>query len=65
MGMEISTSSDGYSLQQALGVAALRKSMNQDKQTMTALLNDMTDVNAKTMEQSVTPGKGSNIDIRV
>ncbi|MCX7922995.1 MAG: putative motility protein [Clostridia bacterium] len=54
-----------YSIKQALGVANLRKAMNQDAQTVASLLNDMKVATAKTMEHSVKPNLGSNIDIRV
>lgn len=54
-----------YSLKQALGIAALRKSMNQDESTVATLLQDMQATNAKTMELSVTPHIGSNIDIKI
>lgn len=39
--------SDMASLKQALGIAALRKSMNQDASTVATLLQDMKEVNAK------------------
>ncbi|MCX7745621.1 MAG: YjfB family protein [Clostridia bacterium] len=53
------------SVRQALSVAALRKSMNQDAATVNTLLNDMQANTAKIMENSVTPHKGGNIDIKV
>lgn len=53
------------SLKQALNIAALRKSMNQDAQTVDTLIKDMAKVNAKTLEHSVTPHKGSSIDASV
>ncbi len=45
------------SVKLALNVSILQKSMNQDAQSVEAVV--------KMMEQSVTPGKGSNIDIKV
>ncbi|MCX8130463.1 MAG: YjfB family protein [Clostridia bacterium] len=53
------------SIKQALNIATLRKSMNQDAQSVSLLLNDMKNANAKVMEQSVTPHKGSHVDIKV
>jgi hypothetical protein len=53
------------SLKQALGIAALRKSMNQDASTIATLVNDMKTNSAKTMEHTLTPHKGSNIDIKI
>lgn len=56
---------DLSSLRQALGMAVLRKSMNQDASAVDMLLKDMQSINAKTMEQSVTPYKGTQIDIKI
>ncbi len=53
------------SIRRAIGVETLKKSLNQDKQSMEALLQGFQDANAKVMENSVTPHKGGNIDIRV
>jgi len=53
------------SLKQALSIAALRKSMNQDASTVTTLLKDMEAATAKTLEHSVTPHIGSNIDVKI
>ncbi len=53
------------SVQQALNIATLRKSMNQDAQTATTLISDMKDANSKILEHSVTPHKGSSIDVSV
>lgn len=46
-----------YSLRQAIGVANMQKAMNQDQQAIDSLV--------KGMEQSVTPTKGANIDIKL
>lgn len=54
-----------YSLRQALGIANMRKAMNQDAATVTMLMKGMPDQNTKLMELSVTPHKGSNIDINI
>lgn len=54
-----------YSIKQALNIAVLRKSMNQDGSSVDMLVNDMLAANTKIMEQSITPYKGGNIDIRV
>lgn len=53
------------SVKQALGYANLRKAMNKDATAVNQLLDGMEKANAKTMENSVTPHKGSNIDIRL
>lgn len=53
------------SIQQAIGIATLKKSLGQDAQTMAALLQGFQSTNAKIMENSVTPYKGGTIDIRV
>ena len=53
------------SVRQALGIATLRKSMNQDAVTTAALLEGLQAATAKVMEHSVTPNKGGNIDIHV
>ena len=45
------------SIKQALGMANLQKAMSQDAQSMDALV--------KMMEQSVTPHKGQNVDIKL
>lgn len=54
-----------YSLKQALNITTMRKSMNQDAQTVASLLQGMESTNAKVMESSVTTHKGGNIDLRV
>ena len=54
-----------YSIRQALGIANLRKAMNQDAQSVASLLDGMQAAQAKIMENSVTPHKGSNVDIRL
>ncbi|WP_129600313.1 putative motility protein [Anaerophilus nitritogenes] len=59
--MEISAmmSQSIHSLRQAINMTTLQKAMNQDAQSVTTLLGDM----QKTMEMSVQPHKGSNLDI--
>lgn len=52
-----------YSLRQAVGMATLQKSMNQDAMSVATLLQDMQAATAKTMEMSVNPHIGSNIDM--
>ncbi len=52
-------------IRQAIGVSLLKKSMNQDAQSMSALLEGMQAANVKTLENSVTPHKGGSIDVRV
>lgn len=53
------------SVQAALGMATLRKAMNQDGQTVNLLLQGMQNLSATVMENSVTPYKGTNIDLRI
>lgn len=53
------------SVQQAIGLATLRNAMHQDSLTVNTLLQDMQAANTRAMELSVTPHKGSHIDIRV
>lgn len=50
------------SLQSTLSIAAMDMAMGQDAQSMTAMVEDMEQV-SKALERSVTPHKGSNIDI--
>jgi hypothetical protein len=52
-------------IRQALNISLLRKSMNQDAQTMAALLEGMPAVGTNALERSVTPYKGASIDVRV
>ena len=53
------------SIQQAIGIATLKRSLGQDAQSMEALLQGFQSTNAKIMENSVTPHKGGTIDISV
>ena len=53
------------SLQQAIGISVLRKSMHQDAQAMAVVLDGVKSVTAANIEHSVTPHKGGNIDIRI
>ncbi len=53
------------SIRRAIGIETMKKSLSQDAQSMNALLQGFHAANAKTMESSVTPYKGGNIDIRV
>jgi NRPS condensation-like uncharacterized protein len=53
------------SIRNALGIAALKKTLSQDAQSMNILLQGFRNTNAKIMEKSVTPHKGGNIDISV
>lgn len=64
MGVSIDMSSL-QNVRQALGIANIRRAMNQDAQSVDSIVKSMQEVSAKTLEMSVTPHKGSNIDIRV
>ena len=52
-------------IRQALGISNLRRAMNQDAQSISALLEGMQAASAKLLENSVTPYKGGNIDVSV
>jgi len=45
------------SLKQAINISNMKRAMNQDAQSVDNVV--------KMMEQSVTPNKGSNIDIKI
>ena len=64
MDMSIAQNADLVSLRQSLGIATMRKAMGQDAQTANTLIKDMMETTAKAMEYSVTPYKGTSIDIR-
>lgn len=51
-------------LQSALSLNALDKAMGQDAQSMTSLLEDMEQI-SRSLERSVTPHKGGNIDMKL
>lgn len=53
------------SLRQAISISNLKKAMHQDAQSVDTLLQGMQQASAKVMESSVTPHKGSTIDIRI
>lgn len=53
------------SLRQAINISSLKKAMHQDASTVAALLTDMQKTSASIMENTVTPHKGANIDIRI
>jgi Xaa-Pro aminopeptidase len=53
------------SVKQALGMANMRRAMNQDAQSVATLMQSMQETSAKTMELSVTPHLGKNIDISI
>ena len=51
------------SIRQAIGMSNLKKAMHQDASAVAKLLQGMQQASAK-LENSVTPSKGTNIDIR-
>ncbi|MGE5614596.1 MAG: putative motility protein [Bacillota bacterium] len=53
------------SIRHAMSIAMLRKTLHQDTLSMLRLLQGFRNTNEKTMENSVTPHKGGNIDIKV
>ncbi|RKD23563.1 Putative motility protein [Caminicella sporogenes DSM 14501] len=57
--------SNVYSLRQAINISNIRKAMNQDQQSVGNLIKGMEEINKKTMELSLQPYKGSNIDIKL
>lgn len=52
------------SIRNAIDMTLLRKSMHHDSETVNDLLQNMLETSIS-MEQSVTPYKGSRIDIRI
>jgi hypothetical protein len=53
------------SIRSAISIETLKKSLGQDVQSMTTLLQGFEAANAKAMERSVAPHLGGNIDISV
>jgi hypothetical protein len=53
------------SIRQAIGISVLRKSVGQDAQSLAAILKALPATGANAVENSVTPYKGGNIDVRV
>jgi hypothetical protein len=53
------------SIRHTINLSNLKKAMNQDAQTMAALLDGMQTANAKIVESSVLPHKGGSIDVRI
>lgn len=53
------------SVRQALGMANIRTAMKQDAVSVAYIVKNLQEMNAKLMEMSVTPHKGSNIDLRI
>lgn len=54
-----------YSLRQAIGISNIKRAVSQDAQTLNSLLKAAEITNAKIMENSVTPYRGSKIDVSV
>ncbi|AOT72232.1 putative motility protein [Geosporobacter ferrireducens] len=52
-----------YSVQRAVSMAMLQKTMHMDSTTVGTLMQDMVNVNKSIMENSVTPHIGGNVDI--
>lgn len=52
------------SIQTTLSLAAMDMAMGQGAESMTEMVEDMEQI-SKSLERSVTPHKGSNIDIRL
>ncbi|KUO69231.1 MAG: hypothetical protein APF77_03125 [Clostridia bacterium BRH_c25] len=64
--MSISIDTSGLqSVRQALGVANMRMAMKQDAQSVASIIKSLQESSAKTLELSVTPHKGGNIDLSV
>lgn len=53
------------SVRTALGIANLQRAMNQDAQSVAAIIGAMEETTAKSIELSLTPHIGSNIDVSV
>lgn len=65
MDVSSTASQNIYSIRQAIGISNIKKAVGQDAQTLDSLIKSMEVTNAKIVENSVTPGKGSTIDVRV
>lgn len=52
-----------YSIQQAIGISTMKKAMNQDATGVEMLVQNMDEITRKSMEISVKPYLGGNIDI--
>lgn len=52
-----------YSIRQAIGMATMKKAMNQDAAGVEMLAQNMNEMSRKIMENSVSPHLGSNIDL--
>lgn len=62
--MDISQmTSDLQSVRTAIGMSVMSKAMNQDNQTLQPLLHSMVTTSSQALESSVTPYKGTLIDI--
>jgi hypothetical protein len=53
------------SIKSAINMSTMQKAMNKDAQTMGKLIENMKETSAKVMESSITPHKGTVIDIRL
>jgi len=63
--MNISMDMSGIqSVRQALGIANIRTAMKQDAQSVAYIIKSLTETSAKTLEMSVTPHLGGNIDLK-
>ncbi|MDP4093281.1 MAG: YjfB family protein [Bacillota bacterium] len=52
-------------LHEVVQMSLQRKTMDLNKSSAATLIEGMENANAKVMEKSVTPFKGSNIDVRL
>lgn len=52
-----------YSVQRAVSMAMLQKTMHMDSTTVDTLMQDMVKANKSIMENSVTPHIGGNVDV--
>ncbi len=54
-----------HSVRQALGIANIRTAMKQDAQSVAEIMKSLQETSAKTLELSVTPHIGGNIDLKI
>ncbi len=65
--MVVSNTSQAHSvnIKQSVDISNLKRAMASDAQAVTSLLEGIKAANSKTVEGSVTPHKGTMIDVRI
>ncbi|HYF83207.1 MAG TPA: putative motility protein [Clostridia bacterium] len=63
--MNVSMDMSGLqSVRQALGIANMRTALKQDAESVAYIMKSLQETSAKTLEMSVTPHIGGNIDLK-